>query len=545
MPYRRTPRWVSVAGIAAVVALILAGGVVLVMLVVSSLSAPTTLPAVAGGAGSANTCTGATWFDPTTASCVPKASCKGAEVYDQKTNTCAVPGPQLNGIEPNSGLATGGTPVRLVGGNFDPTATVLIDGVPATDVTVVNDTTITASTPGSKNLYPVDVTVTNPQGPPATLDNAFTYVKPAIQRLTGINPSKGSKLGGEAVIVRGVGFTADTKVAFGGRAASSVELLNPTTLRVITPIGDGGPVTVNIDVPGASDYAAEDAFTYVNAVPRVVMAIRPLKGGMAGGMKVTIVGTGFDKNADVAIGGNPAKKVKVVSSTKITAVTPKGVLGPANVAVRNPGLPAAILTDGFEYVVAPEIESITPAEGSTAGDTKVTIVGSGFLKDVEVTIGGQPATEVKLVSDSKITAVTPAGKAGKANVVVTNPDQPAATAKKAFTYVKEPKQQDPAADLPRCKPFTVPSATTPAGTTLPLSAAQLFAGRIAITKPRLVSAALTGSTGDVGDIAWQGSPPLITWVPPDTAGAAGTITYGYQATSCTGTATASIAVSTN
>ena len=99
MPYRRTPRWVSVAGIVGVVALILAGGAVLVTLVVSSLSSPTTLPSASPSTG---TCTGATWFDPTTASCVPKAVCRAAEVYDQKTNTCAIPGPQLDGVEPNA-----------------------------------------------------------------------------------------------------------------------------------------------------------------------------------------------------------------------------------------------------------------------------------------------------------------------------------------------------------------------------------------------------------------------------------------------------------
>ena len=542
MPYRRTPRWVSVAGIVGVVALILAGGAVLVTLVVSSLSSPTTLPSASPSTG---TCTGATWFDPTTASCVPKAVCRAAEVYDQKTNTCAIPGPQLDGVEPNSGLSSGGTPIRLTGTNFKPGATVTIDSVPAADVVVVSDTTITATTPGSKNLYPVDVVVTNPDGPPSLLDNAFTYVKPAVQRLTGINPARGSKQGGEAVIIRGVGFTEGTRVAFGGRAAESVELLNPTTLRVITPIGDGGPVTVNIGVPGADDYAAEEAFTYVNAVPRVVMAIRPLKGGAAGGTKVTIVGTGFAKKAAVAVGGAPATKVKVVSSTKITAVTPPGSLGAASVAVRNPGLPAAILVDGFEYVEAPTIEKVAPVKGSTLGDTKLTITGTGFLKGVEVSVGGQPATDVKLVSPTKLTAVSPPGKAGKVDVVVTNPDQPPATAKKAFTYVEEPAGTGATAgDLPRCKPFSIPAATTPAGVPLSLSTAQLFAGRKAITKPTLVSASLAGTTGDDGDIAWQAAPPQIIWSAPTVQGAGGTITYRYEATSCTGTGTATVVVST-
>lgn len=534
--------WVGYLVIAGVVALIVVGGVVLVLLIVSSLSSPSAVQTVAPASG---TCTGATWFDPTTASCVPKAVCRADEVYDQKTNTCAVPGPTLNGIEPNSGLSTGGTDVRVTGEGFAAGATVTIDGVPATNVTVVSPSTITATTAGSKNLYPVDVTVTNPTGPPSTLDNAFTYVKPAVQRLTSIVPPRGSKSGGEAVIIHGKGFVDGTKVAFGGRVSPAVEVLNPTTLRAITPIGDGGPVTVNIDIPDTETFAAEEAFTYVKAAPRVVMAIRPQQGGAAGDTKVTIVGTGFAKGAAVAIGGRPATKVKVVSDTKITAVTPKGTLGKANVAVRNPGLPAAILADGFEYVEAPVIEAVAPADGSSDGGTKVTITGTGFTKDVTVTFDGQPATDVKLVSETKITAVTPAGSTGPADVVVTNPDQPPATAEKAFTYVKPAKTPpSPQPQLPRCKPFRVPAtATATAGTQLTLTSAQLFAGQSDLVRPVLTAASLAGTTGNDGDIAWQGSPPQIVWVSPIEAGAGGTITYRYQADSCKGSATGSITVS--
>ncbi len=532
--------WVGIVVVTAVVALILAGGVLLVTLVVSSLSSPSTLPSVAPAVG---TCTGATWFDPETASCVPKAACEADEAYDALTNTCAVPGPTLTGVEPNSGLSTGGTQIRLTGEGFADGAAVSIDGVPATQVTVVSPTSITAITPGSPNLYPVDVEVTNPKGAPSVLDNSFTYVKPPVELLTSITPPRGSTSGGEAVILHGQDFVDGTKVAFGGRAAPSVEVLNAETLRVITPIGERGPVTVNIDLPGQDTYAAEEAFTYVNAVPRVVMAIRPQKGAQSGGTKVTIVGTGFAKGADVAIGGNAARKVKIVSDTKITAVTPPGALGPANVAVRNPGLPAAILADAFEYVEAPTITKVSPKEGSIAGGTKVTIVGTGFLPGATVTFDGQPATTAKVVNPERIDAVSPPGAKGPVDIVVTNKDQPPATAKKAFAYVPEPAAPDAPTELPRCKPITVPAVTGTPGTPLTLTASTLFAGTSGISKPRLASASLAGDTGDDGQIAWQGSPPQITWVPSGTPGGSGTITYRYQAASCTGSALGTISVS--
>ena len=531
--------------IAGVVLLIIAGGVLLVRLVVSSLSGPA---AVQAASPAATTCVGATWFDPATASCVPKAVCRSDEVYDARTNTCAVPGPTITGIEPNSGLSTGGTAVRITGDAFAPDATVTIDGVAARDVVVVSPSTITATTAGSSNLYPVDVTVANPAGPPATLDNSFVYVKPAVDRVTAITPARGSKQGGEAVIIHGRQFTDGTKVAFGGRVSPSVQVLNATTLRVITPIGDGGPVSVNVEVPGTDVFIAEDAFTYVNAAPRVVMAIRPQEGAAAGGTKVTIVGTGFAKGAAVAIGGKPAREVKVVSDTRITAVTPKGALGKVNVAVRDPKLPAAILENGFEYVAAPQISGIRPARGPAAGGAKVTITGSGFAAGAEVSFGGQPATDVKVVSPTRITAVAPAGEPGPVAVVVTNPDEPAATLKKGFTYgPAQPAGPGPGEptqptrpDKPTCRPISAPSRATAPGDELTLIAADLFGG--GVKDPRLIAATFAGSTGDDGDIAWQAAPPRIVWLAPDAAGAGGTITYRYTAASCRGAATGTIAV---
>ncbi len=66
----------------------------------------------------------------------------------------------------------------------------LIDGIGATSIEVVSDTVITAVTPGSENLFPVDVEVANPGAEPIVLDNAFVYVAPAVKRITGINPPR-------------------------------------------------------------------------------------------------------------------------------------------------------------------------------------------------------------------------------------------------------------------------------------------------------------------------------------------------------------------
>jgi hypothetical protein len=66
---------------------------------------------------------------------------------------------------------------------------------------------------------------------------------------------------------------------------------------------------------------------------------------------------------------------------------------------------------------APQVTSVSPAEGSSAGGTPVTIDGSGFLAGSTVTIGAV-ATSVDVVSETEITAVTAAAPPGAAEVVV-------------------------------------------------------------------------------------------------------------------------------
>lgn len=84
------------------------------------------------------------------------------------------PGPVVTGISPNSGPATGGTAVTITGSGFAGGATVTIGGVAATGVSVVNSTTITATT-GAHADGLVDVTVKNPGNQGYTAVGAYTY----------------------------------------------------------------------------------------------------------------------------------------------------------------------------------------------------------------------------------------------------------------------------------------------------------------------------------------------------------------------------------
>lgn len=71
--------------------------------------------------------------------------------------------------------------------------------------------------------------------------------------------------------------------------------------------------------------------------------------------------------------------------------------------------------------VAPNITGVTPATGSTAGGTTVTLTGTEFGGTTAVTFGGTAVTSFTVLSDTSVRVVTPAHAAGAVNVVLTTP----------------------------------------------------------------------------------------------------------------------------
>ncbi|MEI6051452.1 MAG: IPT/TIG domain-containing protein [Opitutaceae bacterium] len=69
-------------------------------------------------------------------------------------------------------------------------------------------------------------------------------------------------------------------------------------------------------------------------------------------------------------------------------------------------------------VPLPVITGVLPISGASTGGTNITITGTNFFNPSTVTIGGVPAINVVVVSDTQITATTPAGFPGPAVVTV-------------------------------------------------------------------------------------------------------------------------------
>ncbi len=104
------------------------------------------------------------------------------------------------------------------------------------------------------------------------------------------------------------------------------------------------------------------------------------------------------------------------------------------------GLPDAGADGGSDAgpLAAPTVASIVPSSGSADGGTPFTVAGANFVTGAIVRVGGAAASNVSFINATRITGQTPPGVAGKADVVVVNPDLQLGRLTQAFTYTSQP-----------------------------------------------------------------------------------------------------------
>jgi IPT/TIG domain len=351
--------------------------------------------------------------------------------------------PTVTGLNPTFGATVGGTAVTISGTNF--TGATVVDFGPnaATNLTVVSATTITADSPAGSGT--VNVTVTTPSGTsPTNLADEFTY-SPTI---AAISPTSGPVGGGTTVTITGTSFTGTTVVDFGSIAATSFAVVNNTTITAVSPAGTG-TVDITVTAPsGTSTTTPADRFTY--AAAPVVSGIAPNSGSLAGGTLVTIIGSGFTGATVVDFGTVAGTNLTVVSNSSITVDSPPSLnTGTVDVTVTAPGGTSATSpADQFTYVVGPTVTAISPTFGPAVGGTMVTITGTDFDGATIVDFGTTQATGVTVVSDTSITAFSPAGS-GTVNVTVTTPGGTSPTVlADEFTYSPTVTNVNPAGGPP-------------------------------------------------------------------------------------------------
>jgi hypothetical protein len=173
------------------------------------------------------------------------------------------------------------------------------------------------------------------------------------------------------------------------------------------------------------------------AIQPSITALSPDFGPPAGGTSVTITGSHFQSGAAVSFGSNAATNVAVISGLQITATTPAAsAVAPVDVTVSNADGTIGTAPAAYTYTVSPRVTSVAPNQGSPAGGTSVTITGGNFTAVSAVTFGATAAASITFISDSQITAVSPAHVAGLIDIIVTTPAGTSATSPSdQFTYL--------------------------------------------------------------------------------------------------------------
>ncbi|HAT6978714.1 TPA: hypothetical protein JAN54_10555 [Legionella pneumophila] len=203
--------------------------------------------------------------------------------------------------------------------------------------------------------------------------------------LTAVNPNSGTASGGTGVVLTGTGLTGATAVTFGGIAATSVNVVNSTTVTAVTPAHAIGPVDVVIDTPVGGATLA-NGYTYLTTAVG-----QPSGGGIIaclnGGLNNLIAATA-DNSSGIIWGGVGtaigADAQSDIDGANNTATIVACLTGPGG----GPGCPQNIAVNTYAAGICSTYE--VDSQGNTPCEPGNTCYSDWFLPaDNNLTVTGQ------------------------------------------------------------------------------------------------------------------------------------------------------------
>ncbi|HLG16420.1 MAG TPA: IPT/TIG domain-containing protein [Blastocatellia bacterium] len=388
---------------------------------------------------------------------VQKAGETEAKVYGSYQYLEAPSAPSA--VSPQSGPVVGGTKVRIMGTGFSPAAplpTVLFGTDLGTQVAFESSVSILVTTPAHPP-GPVEVKVQKSGETEARIYGNYRYLD-SPPTVTTVTPNSGTIHGNTQVKILGTNFIKDAKVSFGGTLSESAVVDSITSITARLPEHTAGKVDVVV-INGDDQVAIKsEAFTYncpvqpgscaflmvlcAGALGGALHAMRslgnfvgsrdlkrswklyyvmlPWTGGMIAVVFYLIIGAGFLSPESTS------------SDSTAIVVGLAAVVGLFSEAAMEKlkKIAEALLTspekrpDQIGEIPVPKLERLTPDKGKTAGGDEVTLEGSSFAANAEVTFDGRGATVIGRTGDTSIIVRALAPLPGKktAEVVVKNPD---------------------------------------------------------------------------------------------------------------------------
>jgi len=357
--------------------------------------------------------------------------------------------PAVNSVSPSVGSTAGGNFVTITGVNFIGATSVNFGTAGGSGgFTVTSDgTSITAVAPASGAVGPVYITVTTAGGTSAitNVNQQYTYVTTPV--VSSLSPTSGPLAGGNVVTINGSGYTTASTASFGGVAGTGVVFLSASQITAVAPASSAQTVDVTVATSGVSSATSSaDHYTYVGS-PQITTSLNPSTGATAGGLSVTITGTGLSNTSSVTFNG-VAAAITSNTDTSLVVTTPNlsstmTTSQSVPVVVTTPG---GVVSNTFAYVAPPTVTAVDPVNGPTTGGTvasglgTVTITGTNFTSATAVNFGTTivAANNYTIVNTTTITAIPPTSSAGLVNVSVTTPIGGVSTVTAPYTYVTPP-----------------------------------------------------------------------------------------------------------
>ncbi len=338
-------------------------------------------------------------------------------------------------VTPAEGPVGGGTAVTLQGTGFAGKTTVLFGGKPAIGVQVLADNQLIAVTPPG-TFGAATVHVVNERGAGLQKKGFFYTMAPVVQSL---DPAAGPTAGGTTTVVHGHGLTKEASVLIGGSPATVMAVTGESELQVVTPPGQTGKADVSVTTKYGT-VSLSGGYVYTDDQGQAatqILSIAPAQGPLAGGNTVAIIATGLISAADTTVlFGDKSATIQSVSPGAHTALVtvPAGQAAGAIDVVMMTSKGSDKAVGGYTYSDKLSISTVNPPVGPLAGGTTISIVGNGFGKGKPaVKVGALAATDVKVISDTEISAVTPPGQPGYVDVAV-KVGTDLAVASNAFSY---------------------------------------------------------------------------------------------------------------
>lgn len=305
-------------------------------------------------------------------------------------------GPLLLSVIPASGGLEGGTRVVLRGQRFRAPVDVAFGGQPATQVVLLDEFSVAATTPPGAAAGSVDVAVAMDSGT-SELAAGFRYHR--TLRVDRVVPDRVSARGGTPIRIEGVGFDDDTLFLLDRQPVRGLRVIDDRTAEgYAPPTAAGHPelraVQAEAQWRGAGLVRAE-------GVPEAE-AMVPATGPAGAAFTVEVHGRDLDEVTEIYLGGVEVTDWTRVAPDRLSMRTPALGEGRHALVLRSP-VHEDTWPDAYGAMGAGDLAVLGVLGGrqSVTPDRWLTLAGRGFAEGMEVWVSGQPA-EVGAVAATEV-----------------------------------------------------------------------------------------------------------------------------------------------